>query len=212
MTTIHLTDVQRDQLAVGGVFATDGERCPTCDGEGLTMGYGRTHPCERCNGTGFVAPEVWRKLTEPCATCDQTAERLHDAYEAAAADEGWATQERSRKPWSDVPEANKRTMRRAIHAVFGCPNPDCDRGRQVVTLAADCYHADRDRIGRLGHLKCTRCNAESNPGTGYRWLPFPGVVTLGRFTIDGAYCTYLNKLQPWPQPGQFVLAFTEVPA
>lgn len=28
--------------------------CPTCDGEGLTMGYGRTHSCERCGGTGRI--------------------------------------------------------------------------------------------------------------------------------------------------------------
>jgi hypothetical protein len=42
----------------------------------------------------------------------------HDAYEGAATREGWATQEASRKPWSDVPEANKRTMRAAVRALL----------------------------------------------------------------------------------------------
>ena len=48
---------------------------------------------------------------------EQAAEVMHDAYEDAAKAEGWETQERSRKPWSDVPEANKATMRAAVRAV-----------------------------------------------------------------------------------------------
>lgn len=43
---------------------------------------------------------------------------FHDAYEAAAAGAGWETQERSRKPWADVPEANKETMRATIRAIL----------------------------------------------------------------------------------------------
>lgn len=43
---------------------------------------------------------------------------MHDAYEAAAAKAGWETQERSRKPWVDVPEANKVTMRAAVAAAL----------------------------------------------------------------------------------------------
>lgn len=39
---------------------------------------------------------------------------MHDAYEAAAAQQGWKTQEASRKPWSEVPEANKATMRHTM--------------------------------------------------------------------------------------------------
>lgn len=45
-------------------------------------------------------------------------EVMHDAYERAAASEGWETQERSRKPWAEVPEANRRTMRVAVRAVL----------------------------------------------------------------------------------------------
>lgn len=43
---------------------------------------------------------------------------MHDAYEAAAVQAGWETQERSRKPWEDVPEANKATMRAAVSALM----------------------------------------------------------------------------------------------
>lgn len=45
-------------------------------------------------------------------------EVMHDAYEAAAKGNGWETQERSRKPWADVPEANKATMRAAVSALL----------------------------------------------------------------------------------------------
>jgi hypothetical protein len=43
---------------------------------------------------------------------------FHEAYEAAATEAGWETQERSRKPWAEVPEANKATMRAACCAVI----------------------------------------------------------------------------------------------
>lgn len=48
---------------------------------------------------------------------EQACEVMHDAYEAAALAEGWETQARSRVPWPDVPEANKRTMRAAVRAL-----------------------------------------------------------------------------------------------
>lgn len=49
---------------------------------------------------------------------EQACEVMHDAYEAAAVGAGWETQERSRKPWADVPEANKVTMRAAVSALL----------------------------------------------------------------------------------------------
>jgi hypothetical protein len=45
---------------------------------------------------------------------ERCCEAMHGAYETAAAAAGWATQERSRKPWAEVPEANKTTMRTAV--------------------------------------------------------------------------------------------------
>jgi hypothetical protein len=44
-------------------------------------------------------------------------EVMHDAYEKAAVEAGWETQERSRVPWADVPEENKQTMRAAVRAL-----------------------------------------------------------------------------------------------
>lgn len=55
-----------------------------------------------------------------CADCDNRARQLHDAYEAAAAEEGWETQRASRKPWASVPDANKRTMVKALNALWPC--------------------------------------------------------------------------------------------
>jgi hypothetical protein len=44
---------------------------------------------------------------------------MHDAYEKAALGAGWETNPASRKPWADVPEANKETMRAAVIALLG---------------------------------------------------------------------------------------------
>ena len=56
-------------------------------------------------------------MSEVSGYIEHLCEVMHDAYEAAAVQEGWETQERSRKPWSEVPEANKATMRVAVLAL-----------------------------------------------------------------------------------------------
>lgn len=43
----------------------------------------------------------------------------HDAYEAAARRNNWATQLKSRVPWSAVPEENKQTMRDSMRVLLG---------------------------------------------------------------------------------------------
>lgn len=43
-------------------------------------------------------------------TAEQVARAFHEAYERLAPDHGWETQERSRKDWDDVPEANRSLM------------------------------------------------------------------------------------------------------
>lgn len=52
------------------------------------------------------------------AQIERACEIMHDAYEKAAAEAGWETQKRSRVPWADVPEANKKTMRAAVRALL----------------------------------------------------------------------------------------------
>lgn len=49
---------------------------------------------------------------------DALCEIMHNAYEEAAISTGWETQVHSRKPWADVPEANKATMRAAVSALL----------------------------------------------------------------------------------------------
>jgi len=49
---------------------------------------------------------------------ERACEVMHDAYEKAALGAGWATNPASRKPWADVPEANKQTMRAAVGALL----------------------------------------------------------------------------------------------
>lgn len=61
----------------------------------------------------------------PPERIEQACEVMHDAYEAAAVGAGWETQQQSRKPWADVPEANKVTMRAAVAALL-----DWNRGGQ----------------------------------------------------------------------------------
>lgn len=52
------------------------------------------------------------------ANVEHLCEVMHDAYEKAAIGAGWETQKASRKPWADVPEANKETMRAAVIALL----------------------------------------------------------------------------------------------
>jgi len=49
---------------------------------------------------------------------EAACEVMHDAYEKAAVGAGWETNPASRKPWADVPEANKETMRAAVGALL----------------------------------------------------------------------------------------------
>jgi hypothetical protein len=49
---------------------------------------------------------------------EAACEVMHDAYEKAAMGAGWVTNPLSRKPWHEVPDANKNTMRAAVSALF----------------------------------------------------------------------------------------------
>ena len=49
---------------------------------------------------------------------EAAAQVMHEAYEEAASRVGWQTQQASRKPWAEVPEANKLTMKSAVQALL----------------------------------------------------------------------------------------------
>jgi hypothetical protein len=83
-----------------------------------------------------VLPAWVTAALEPCPTCEDVCIRLHDAYEEAAVLEGWETQQASRKPWADVPETNKRTMRAAVRAIR--EHECCHEGRPTIIVTVPC--------------------------------------------------------------------------
>ena len=66
----------------------------------------------------YAFPMRYMLGTAPSVGIEEACEIMHDAYEKAAAGAGWETNPASRKPWADVPEANKVTMRAAVTALL----------------------------------------------------------------------------------------------
>ena len=59
---------------------------------------------------------------------ERLCEAMHVAYERAAAGAGWETQQASRKPWADVPEPNRVTMRAAVRALLAAQSSQANLG------------------------------------------------------------------------------------
>jgi len=80
---------------------------------------------------------------------EAACEVMHDAYERAAVQEGWENQEQSRKPWNDVPEANKATMRAAVDALLtwldeiGEPTPEQKTAEGLTQVVVDDFLVQR---------------------------------------------------------------------
>lgn len=112
-------DLWRDALAVAAPMV----------GHAGRQAFGRV---EALQELFTLAEGIWPSLVRAAGrpdpmridddTDDDEVERLcevmHDAYETAAAGAGWETQESSRKPWADVPEPNRITMRAAVRALL----------------------------------------------------------------------------------------------
>lgn len=96
-------------------------------------------------------------MSEPLdiETC---CEVMHDAYERAAVGAGWETQAASRKPWSDVPEANKVTMRAAVSALLDHLRAEV-KGERAARAAA-LREAAEAIGGNDGPFKVTDTNAK----------------------------------------------------
>lgn len=123
--------------AVGAVIAA-GVSLPVVDSpEDLpaAIDYATRHPAARwyveaqAAAAGVAAP--WTDSVVASASPDDVdveaaCEVMHDAYEAAAAGAGWETNPESRKPWAEVPEANKETMRAAVRALLEWFAADAD--------------------------------------------------------------------------------------
>lgn len=80
---------------------------------------------------------------------ERACEVMHDAYELAAVTQGWETQERSRKPWAAVPEANRETMRAAVRTLLDwVTNPPCPA---VERFAGGARLTSLDPANKSGH-------------------------------------------------------------
>lgn len=73
-------------------------------------------------GANYTCPTECMMTRHPGQEHEGFVERackvMHDAYERAATETGWETQQASRKPWADVPATNKATMRAAVNALL----------------------------------------------------------------------------------------------
>lgn len=74
-----------------------------------------------CIGSGY---EMTFRTHHPEGQLEQWCEVMHDAYERAAIGAGWDTNPASRKPWAEVPEPNKITMRAAVAALLAALRDD----------------------------------------------------------------------------------------
>lgn len=86
---------------------------------------------------------------------EAACEVMHDAYEAAATEAGWETQERSRKPWADVPEANKATMRVAVRALIDHLTSDWLAAREADAEKWGAEKALRDLLDEIDEIPGT---------------------------------------------------------
>lgn len=101
--------------------------------------------CDQMDGATLIGPwlrvraalrgdAVLAALAPGPASVDVEAacEVMHDAYEKVAVGAGWGTQQASRKPWADVPEANKATMRVTVEALLTWLAPGPDTARSLL--------------------------------------------------------------------------------
>ncbi len=117
------------------------------------------------------------------STIDHYCEVMHDAYELAATKTGWETQAASRKPWSDVPESNKATMREAVSALL-----EALEERDLQSY--DCMYAKALKLERENDLLTARLEHPEKPSIapedmqdGKRYaVTIEGIAKDGRLT------------------------------
>lgn len=124
---------------------------------------------------------------------EKACEVMHDAYEAAATKNGWETQERFRKPWSDVPEANKETMRAAVGALVQFLSSSKE-GAQEGKALTDGSEAFNDLVGGMveamygADVTVEEDDAWDMAAQALRFLRDKGYLhPLGELTMDFVY-------------------------
>lgn len=221
MTTVQLTDAQLAQFTACRVIVVDGDlftsdRCDTC-AEDRTTDYHDEHDHAQYHGgkNGRVAPELWRKLTDPCNRKLCVNGRL--ITEHAAIDVGpcpdcvggrqvvtltaWQCEECAR-PWTyGRPQCGQCGNRTRIPIEFG---------RFTIRLLPV--------VAWNSLPKITQACIEVAPA-GFcqvwarndRWRPDdPSSTEFVHHGINGGEWTRSSEVDPLPQPGQWCVAFEAV--
>jgi hypothetical protein len=112
---------------------------------------------------------------------EQACQVMHDAYEKAAVGAGWETNPASRKPWADVPEANKVTMRAAVGALLAAIEAEQETTTRCSTCGGLRWIAGPPGSG--ASIDCPTCTAAEQEQT-----PCPTcgdeVLMAGEFGVD----------------------------
>lgn len=123
--------------------------------------------------------EQWSSAQDQ-RTCERLAKRMHEAYEDLAPKHGWATQERSRKPWEEVPEANRQLMIEVMRQVMLPALANAVATRH--DLASILRLSDSGPKPQLGQRVSRRYGEEGEgtvieaPGVAVEWDDYPGDV------------------------------------
>lgn len=109
---------------------------------------------------GFYPPPEPAQTDQPdiVEQAEKLCEQVHWRYELAAAEEGWQTQENCRVDWAQVPDANKRVMRKALGPVADTivrsrfiervSLPDMTDDRDVWAMRAKKAEAEVEKLER----------------------------------------------------------------
>lgn len=171
-----------------------GDQCSTCDGEGRTMGYGITHPCERCNGTGIVsmlAPtngEPCSDITSPITTSPSTTTTITNPSSNSTTPAPTTTAPANISTSSKLESSTESSTKNdsgTDDSRPGCTGSDGGIGRQSTDRGPNVVPspADRDRLrARIKDLVETypwlRDNADTSAETLIRRHWPEGVPTL----------------------------------
>jgi len=96
--------------------------------------------CSLCGCLGYVPPEADGETGHGCPECWealQLAQLFHETYERLAPKFDYKTRRASAKPWSKVPENNRRLMVATCKVVLTASRADEERLRNVLIMLRD---------------------------------------------------------------------------
>ena len=81
------------------------------------------------------------KQDKPTMKIEKIAELMHNIYEDKAREFGWSTQDKTRVPFNDLPESNRKTMLAVAEVVISTIRREAVEGfmQTIKTDAPDFY-------------------------------------------------------------------------